>query len=70
MNPRTFPGPWRVEAGDGAFIVRDAKGFPVTYVYWKALLALRDRYFTRTEALLVAERISKLPELLSTESRL
>jgi hypothetical protein len=30
MDPRTFPGPRQVEAGDGAFIVRDAKSFPVT----------------------------------------
>jgi hypothetical protein len=30
MHPRTFPGPWQVEASDGAFFVRDAKGFPVT----------------------------------------
>jgi hypothetical protein len=70
MNPRTFPGPWRVEDSDSAFIVRDARGFPVTFVYWKPQLAIRDRYFTRTEALLIAERITKLPELLSTQSEL
>jgi hypothetical protein len=44
MNSRTFPGPWQVEASDGAFIVRDARGFPVMYVYWKAQQAMRDRF--------------------------
>ena len=70
MKPRTFPGPWQDEASDGAFIVRDAKGFPVTYVYWKPQQAMRDRYFSQAEALVVAERISKLPELLSAQSEL
>jgi hypothetical protein len=69
-NPRTFPGPWQVEVGDGAFIVRDAKGFPVTYVYWKPQQAMRDQYFTQTEALVIAERIFKLPELLSGKGQL
>jgi hypothetical protein len=53
MNPRTFPGPWHVEASDGAFIVRDAKGFPVTYVYWKAQKAMRDRYFSRFKRVVI-----------------
>jgi hypothetical protein len=54
MTPRRFPGPWRVEASDGAFIVRDANGFAVTYVYWKPQPALHDRYMTRAEAAPVA----------------
>ena len=27
MNPRTFPGPWRVEATGSAFVIKDAKDF-------------------------------------------
>ena len=44
MNPRTFPGPWRVEASEGAFVVTDAKGFAVAYLYWKPQPALHDRF--------------------------
>jgi hypothetical protein len=36
----TFPGPWRVEASEGAFVVTDAKGFAVAYLYWKPQPAL------------------------------
>jgi hypothetical protein len=35
MTPRRFPGRWQVDASDGAFIIKDANGFAVTYVYWK-----------------------------------
>jgi NAD/NADP transhydrogenase alpha subunit len=59
-----FPGPWQVEASDGAFIIRDANGFAVTYVYWKLQPALHDRYMTRAEAAMIAEAVAKLPELL------
>jgi hypothetical protein len=64
MNPRTFPSPWRVEASEGAFVVTDAKDFAVTYLYWKPQPALNDRFMTRTEALLIAEQMAKLPDLL------
>jgi hypothetical protein len=66
MIPRRFPSPWQVEASDGAFIVRDANGFAVTYVYWKPQPALHDRYMTRAAAA-VAEAIAKLPALLDRE---
>jgi hypothetical protein len=41
MTPRRFPGPWQVEASDGAFVIKDANGFAVTYVYWKSQLRMR-----------------------------
>jgi hypothetical protein len=64
MTPRKFPGPWQVEATDGAFIVRDANGFRVAYLYWKPQPALHDRYMTQAEAAMIAEAIAKLPELV------
>jgi hypothetical protein len=64
MTQRTFPGPWRVEASESAFVVTDAKGFPVAYLYWKPQPALHDRFMTRTEALVIAEQMAKLPDLL------
>jgi hypothetical protein len=66
MTPRRLPGPWPVEASDGALIIRDANGFAVTYVYWKPQPALHDRYMTRAKAAMAAEAIAKLPKLLST----
>jgi hypothetical protein len=34
MNHRTFPAPWRVEPTEGGnFVVKDATGFSVCYVY-------------------------------------
>jgi hypothetical protein len=68
MNPRTFPGPWRVEASEGAFVVTDAKGFAVAYLYWKPQPALNDRFMTRIEALLIAEQMAKLPDLLEAKT--
>ena len=64
MSPRTFPGPWRVEATEGCqFVIKDANGFPLAYVYARSGSALHDKYLTPAEALTVAEAIVKLPEL-------
>ena len=68
MTPRRFPAPWQVEAGDGAFIVKDANGFAVAYLYWKPQPALHDRYRTRGEAASVADAVAKLPELLEQDT--
>jgi hypothetical protein len=55
MNPGTFPGPWRVEPTSSAFVIKDAKGFSVAHIYWKPQSALREQYFSQSEALVVAE---------------
>ena len=64
MTPRRFPGPWRVEASEGAFIIKDASGFAVAYLYWRPQPVLHDQYMTMAEAAAVAEAIAKLPEIL------
>jgi hypothetical protein len=68
MTSRRFPGPWRVEASEGAFIIKDASGFAVAYLYWRPQPVLHDRYMTMAEAAAVAEAIAKLPEILNGRS--
>lgn len=64
MNPCRFPGPWRVEATEGGqFVVKDANGFGLAYVYARRDAALRDKYLTPAEALTIAETIAKLPNI-------
>jgi hypothetical protein len=64
MSHRTFPAPWRVEPTEGGhFVVKDATGFSVCYVYARDESALRDRYMTHAEAVVIAEAIARLPEV-------
>jgi hypothetical protein len=46
----------------------ERRQFPITYVYWKTQSALYDRYMSQAEALLVAEQITKLPDLLEAST--
>ena len=63
MSHRTFPGPWRVELTEGGhFVVKDATGFSICYVYARNDEALRSSYMTHAEAVVI-EAIAKLPEL-------
>ena len=64
MSPRTFPAPWRVEQTEGGqFVVKDANGFSLAYVYARTDEALRDQDFSPAEAMVIAETIAKLPEI-------
>jgi hypothetical protein len=63
-STRTFPAPWRVEPTEGRhFVVKDATGFSVCYVYARKYEALRSSYMTHAEAVVIAEAVSRLPEL-------
>jgi hypothetical protein len=35
MNPRQFPPPWDIEDNGACFIVRDANGQALSYVYYE-----------------------------------
>ena len=64
MSHRTFPGPWHVEPTEGGhFVVKDATGFSICYVYARNDEALRSSYMTHAEAVVIAEAIARLPEL-------
>jgi len=69
VTPRRFPPPWSVEPHPGgeSFIIRDAKGQALAYVYFEdeTVRQMSMKRLTRDEARRIAANIAKLPELLS-----
>ena len=67
-SARSYPGPWRVDVTEGGhFVVKDATGFSICYVYARKDEALRSSYMTHAEAAIIAEAIAGLPEISRTE---
>ena len=65
-SARRFPPPWSVEETDACFIVRDANGQALAYVYCEEEPGRRAaaHLLTRDEARRIAANIVKLPELM------
>jgi hypothetical protein len=65
MTARRFPPPWTVEETDACFIVRDANGQALVYVYFEEEAGRRAaaHLLTRDEARRIAANIAELPEL-------
>ena len=69
MSQRRFPRPWSVEALEECFIVRDANGQALAYVYFEGEPGRRAaKLLTRDEARRVATNVAKLADLLRSPS--
>jgi hypothetical protein len=63
---RRFPTPWSAEPQPNCYIVRDADGQQLAYVYYEEEPGRRSaaKLLTRDEARRIAANIAKLPGLL------
>jgi hypothetical protein len=64
MNARRFPPPWTTEDNGACFIVRDANGQALAYVYYENESGRRAAasLLTYDEARRIAANIAKIPE--------
>jgi hypothetical protein len=68
--PRRFPAPWYVDESEENFVIHDASGQPLAYVYFEpdpnneSRRAVMNR-LTREEARKIAANIGRLPALLA-----
>jgi hypothetical protein len=61
--PRRLPPPWHADKIPGGYVVRDANGQALAYVYSRETEALQAKVLTKDEAR-IAINIARLPELL------
>jgi hypothetical protein len=66
VNDRRFPAPWRADKIPGGYVVRDANGQALVYVYSRdnEAEALQAKVLTKDEARRIAVNVARLPQLL------
>lgn len=73
MTNRRFPAPWRAERVEGGFVVLDANGFRISYVYspsnFAELGTAAAGHLSPDEARRIAAAIARLPELLAADRK-
>jgi hypothetical protein len=64
--PRRFPPPWHADPMPGGYVVREASGQALAYLYSREnpTEALQAKMLTKEEARRIAINIARLPELL------
>jgi hypothetical protein len=69
--PRRFPPPWTAEQIPGGYVVKDATGQSLAYVYARETKAQADtaKVLTMDEARRIARNVAKLPELLGATAK-
>jgi hypothetical protein len=67
-SPPHFPPPWSAEPQPNYYVVRDANGHQIAYVYYSNEPDRRSaaKLPTKDEARRIAANVAKLPELLTS----
>ena len=68
-TPRRFPPPWTVEENEESFVIKDASGQALAYVYFEDNDGRRPvmERLTRDEARRIAANLAKLPTFVEAD---